>query len=259
MKTKTLRQRKLEQHAEQWGQRGAKAHRSIFFKDFPSILSLKNNEAGEEIATGYLNAFGVKDSQKDIVHKGAFAKSIADRGPESTTPRKIAFLYAHQMEVPIGRFTKLEELTKGLYYEAKLDDIPFVRDTIKPQLKSGTLNNHSVGYNYNYEKGKYDEEKDEYHWYELETYEGSLLTLGSNPETPFEGFKSFINGMDIVNGWSDQADKLLKSLDYKKEIELRNILQKYQTLIEHIAGEITTMKRKPSKPDLKYIAANFRL
>ena len=137
MKTKIKsKQRKVEQMLKL---NGAKMHRSVYFKDFPSVLSLKagEGEAGPMmIATGYLSAFGNKDSQKDIIHRGAFAKSIADRGPDSATPRKIAYLYSHNMELPIGKFTKLEELTKGLYYEARLDDIPFVNDTVRPQLKS---------------------------------------------------------------------------------------------------------------------------
>jgi len=259
MKIKTLKQRKLEQMLKL---RGEKMHRSIFYKDFPSILTFKQAEGDfkGEIATGYLSAFGNRDSQKDVIHKGAFAKSIADRGPDSTTPRKIAYLYSHDMTLPIGKFTKLEELTKGLYYEARLDDIPFVNDTVRPQLKSGTLNNHSIGYNYVWDKGDFDEEKDLFNWYELEAYEGSVLTLGSNPNTPFTGFKSFANGLDMVNDWSDQADKLLKAMpDYKKEFELRNILQKYQSLLEYAAGEITAYKKKPKKIDLKYIADNFRL
>jgi HK97 family phage prohead protease len=258
MKNKTVRQRKMEQL---WSTGKAKAHRSIYFKDFAGIMSLKQDEAtGGDIATGYLNAFDVKDSQKDIVHRGAFTKSIAERGPESTTPRKIAFLYAHKMDVPIGKFTKLQELTKGLYYEGPLDKIPFVTDTIKPQLKSGTLNNHSIGYNYVFDKGEYDEDKDEFHWYELEVFEGSLLVAGSNPETPFTGFKNFANGLDTVNSWADEANLLLKSIgDYKKEYELRNILQRYQSLLEQAAVEITAMKKKPKRADLKYIASNFRL
>ena len=110
-----------------------------------------------------------------------------------------------------------------------------------------------------WDKGDFDEEKDEFNWYELEAYEGSVLTLGSNPNTPFTGFKSFANGLDMVNDWADQADKLLKGIDYKKELELRNIFQKYQSLLEYAAGEITAYKKKPTKLDLKYIANNFKL
>lgn len=260
MKIKTAKQRKMEQMSMLWKSPGTKNHRSIFFKDFAGALTTKVEEGtGEEIATGYLNAFGVKDSHKDIVHKGAFAKSIRERGPESSTPRKIAFLYAHRSDLPIGRFTKLMETDLGFYYEAKLDSIPFVESTIKPQLKSKTLNNHSVGYNYVWEKMEYDEEADEFNVFELETFEGSLLTMGSNEMTPFMGFKEFQN-LDAINDLSDKADKLLRTIgDYSKELELRNILQKYQSLIEYAAEEITVMHKKPRRADMKYIVENFKL
>lgn len=260
MKIKTVKQRKMEQQAMLWGMPGHKTHRSIYYKDFPGVMNIKvEDSTGEEIATGYLNAFGNKDSHKDIVHKGAFAKSIAERGPESNTPRKIAFLYAHKMDVPVGRFTKLVEMDAGLYYEGKLDAIPFVEHTIKPQMKSGTLNNHSIGYNYVWEKGMYDEDKDEYHWKELETFEGSVLTMGSNEMTPFLGFKDF-QSLDAINDLADKANVILRTIgDYKKEFELRDILQKYQSLLEHAAEEITAWNKKPKKADLKYIAENFKL
>jgi HK97 family phage prohead protease len=260
MKIKTVKQHKLEQQALLWGMPGQKSHRSLMFKDFPSIMSTKEDASnGDTIATGYLNAFGNKDSHKDIVHKGAFAKSIQERGPESNTPRKIAFLYAHNMSTPVGQFTKLVEMDAGLYYEGKLDMVPFVKDTIIPQMKSGTLNNHSIGYNYVWEKGMYDEDKDEYHWKELETFEGSVLTMGSNEMTPFLGFKDF-QSLDAVNDLADKANSILRTIgDYKKEFELRDILQKYQSLLEHAAEEITAYGKKPKKMDLKYIADNFKL
>jgi HK97 family phage prohead protease len=260
MRIKTVKERKIEQAAQLFRTPGVKSHRSIFYKDMMGIAALKKKEDGEEtIATGYLAAFGNIDSHKDIIHKGSFAKSIKERGPESDTPRKIAFLYTHNMAQPIGRFTKLEELEKGLYYEATLDAIPFVQGTIIPQLKSGTLNNHSIGYNYVWDKGEYDEDKDAFHWYELETFEGSLLTLGSNELTPFTGFKSF-QSLDAVNDLADQANALLRGIgDYRKEFELRDVLQKYQSLLEYAAEEITAYKKKPTKIDMKYIADNFKL
>lgn len=250
----------MEQAAQLFRERGVKSHRSIYYKDMLGVAQLKKKEGSEEvIATGYLAAFGNIDSHKDIIHKGAFAKSINERGPEADTPRKLAFLYSHMMHIPIGRFLKLEELEKGLYYEAAMDNIPFVKNTIEPQLKSGTLNNHSIGYNYVWDKGEYDEDKDAFHWYELETFEGSLLTLGSNELTPFTGFKTF-QSLDAVNDLADQANALLRGIgDYRKEFELRDVLQKYQSLLEYAAEEITEYKKKPTKADLKVIAKTFTL
>lgn len=147
----------------------------------------------------------------------------------------------------------------GLYYEARMDKVPHVENTIIPQMKSGSLNNHSIGYNYVWDAGEYDEDKDEFHWYELETFEGSLLTMGSNEMTPFTGFKDF-QSLDTINELADQANTLLKGVgDYKKELELRNVLQKYQSLLEHAAEEITAMIKRPKKSDIKSIVRNFEI
>ncbi len=259
MKIKTVKERKLEQQALLMKQPGFKFHKSLFFKSGGIITTKVDDATGEKIPTGFLSAFGNKDSHKDVIHKGAYSKSLRERGPKSDTHRKIAFLAHHNMETPIGQFTKLEELETGLYYEGKFDPIPYVKDTIMPQLESGTLNQHSIGYNYVFDSAEYDEEKDEFHWFELELFEGSVVTLGANPETPFTGFKDFQH-LDVVSELADKANTLLRTLgDYKKEYELRDILQKYQSLLEYAAEEITAHKKKPRKTDIKYLVDNFNM
>lgn len=234
--------------------------RAIYYKDLGGASTLKTDEnSGQNIMTGYLNAFGNRDSHSDIVYKGAFLKSIAERGPSSNTHRKIAFLYSHDMKMPIGQFTLLEEREYGLYYEAKPDLVPYVQSTIIPQVKSGTLNNHSIGYNYVWDKGEYDEDNETYHWKELELFEGSLLVAGSNENTPFTGFKKLLKTDDRINDMAIRANKLLKNFNYENEIELRNIICKYQSLLSHAADEITAMRKGPKKPDMKYIVDNFKL
>ena len=42
-----------------------------------------------------LSHFDNIDSDRDVIRKGAFAKSILERGPESTSNRKIQFLRHH--------------------------------------------------------------------------------------------------------------------------------------------------------------------
>ena len=57
--------------------------------------------------------FDSLDSDKDIIRKGAFKKSIEERGPGSASNRKIAFLRYHDWEHPIGKFVHLEETNEG--------------------------------------------------------------------------------------------------------------------------------------------------
>jgi HK97 family phage prohead protease len=137
--------------------------------------------------SGYLASFDTVDEAYDRLHKGCFAKSLQEHGVGSASARKILFCWHHRTDMPIGQFTKLEEDDKGLYFEAKLDDIPLVRDTVIPQYKSGTLNQHSIGFCY--VKFQHNETDDVFDVYEVELYEGSVVSIGCNENTPFLGFK----------------------------------------------------------------------
>ena len=50
----------------------------------------------------YVSSFGTIDSDNDMIMPGAFSKSIAERGPESESNRRIAFLRHHDWEKQIG-------------------------------------------------------------------------------------------------------------------------------------------------------------
>lgn len=232
-----------------------KLKRSVYFKALAGAATV---DTESDNVFGYLAAFGNVDNDRDLLVKGCFAKSIAERGPQSSTARKIAFLYAHDQATPVGLFTKLEEQDKGLYYEGTLSKTPFVQHTIKTQLKESILNNHSVGYNYVWDKVEYDEDKDVFICKELDTYEGSVLTLGMNENTPFGGFKAFFDSTDGVKDLNLRAEKALKGFkNFNKEYELRTIIQKYQSLLDVAAEEITAMKKKPNRFDYKYLADNL--
>lgn len=236
-----------------------KSRRSIYYKALGGVATVDESDK----VFGYLAAFGNIDNDRDLLIKGCFAKSIQERGPNSTTARKIAYLHSHDQTNPVGRFTLLEEQDKGLYYEAELSKVPFVQSTVKVQMKEKILNNHSVGYNYVWDKVEYDEEKDCFICKELDTFEGSILTLGMNENTPLGGFKTWVEKQDRVKQLHLDAEKLLSKLrlkNFEKEYELRTIMQKYQSLLDSAADEINVITAKKSKPtvfDYKYIADNL--
>lgn len=235
-----------------------KPRRSIWFKDMGGAATVDDSNN----VFGYLAGYGNVDDGRDRLHKGCCAKSIKDRGPESTTARKIAMLYHHMMHMPVGRFTKLEEKDQGLYYEGTLDEIPFVTQTLKPQLKSKTINNHSIGYNYIYDDKKlqYNEKEDVLEVFEVDLFEGSFLPLGMNENTPFGGFKKFLENTDDYGSLAESAEKLLKKMkNGGAEYELRSILMKYQSLLDSAAEEITAMRKQPKSVDYKYLLNNFKL
>lgn len=170
-------------------------------KDF--VGNVKDIDTKKRIVTGYLSTFGgEKDSYGDIVEKGAFTKTIAERGPEGKND--IWFLNQHNWGQPHGTFAVLKEDNIGLYFESKpLIDTTFSSDVLK-MYEAGILKEHSFGY----ETLKSDSKRDAGIRYlqELKLYEGSNVTIGANRNTPFTGLK---RGIKEIN---NEAETLYKAI-----------------------------------------------
>jgi len=151
---------------------------------------IKDVDVKNGIVTGYYSAFGNIDSHRDMVMRGAYAKTIAERGANGTN--EILHLLQHDPMKPIGKPQVLKEDDFGLYFETKIVGTTIGVDTLK-LYEAGVYNQHSVGYRVI--KSTYIEDPndpDEYYFQlnELKLFEGSTVAWGANSETPFEGFKS---------------------------------------------------------------------
>ena len=134
-----------------------KGLRPVYFKGHE--LKDMDIDLSKREATMAWSAFGVKDDDRDIILKGAFAKSINDRGPQSTTARKIAYLKFHNYNLPVGPVKELKEDDKYLIAKAVIDPTPEGDVTIT-QYQTGTINQHSIGYRYIWDKVEYSEQDD---------------------------------------------------------------------------------------------------
>ena len=59
---------------------------------------------------GYASLFGRIDLGKDIIERGAFARSLRDRGAKN-----IRMLFQHDPNQPIGVWTEVKEDARGLF------------------------------------------------------------------------------------------------------------------------------------------------
>lgn len=190
-------------------------------------LTFKDSQISDDgkKVSGYLSVFGVKDSDSDIIIKGAYAKSIRERGPSSSANGKIAFLWQHDMKDPIGQFTVLQEDNIGLYFEASMDDgVPNADRAIK-QLRSGTLNQFSIGFQYIWDKLEYDESLDAFIVKEVNLFEGSVVTLGACDSTFFAGMKSELLE-DERQKTIRETEAFIKSLPREFQYETRQLISK---------------------------------
>ena len=88
---------------------------------------------------GYAAVFGNLDLGRDIIHPGAFAKTLAERG------NKVRFLWQHDMREPIGKPIEMHEDNSGLFMKAIVSDTARGRDALA-LLRDGAISGLSIGY-----------------------------------------------------------------------------------------------------------------
>lgn len=155
--------------------------KSIAFK-------MEDIDEKNRIVKGYGSAFDVIDSDMDVIRKGAFAKSIQERGPLTSGNRKIAHLRNHDWEHQIGKFLEMEEDDFGLRFVAQLGRSTKGQDALL-DYQDGILREHSIGFNYVADKIKFVEDTTynpdgHYEISEVKLWEVSGVTFGANEFTP---------------------------------------------------------------------------
>ena len=173
------------------------------------------------IIKGYASMFNNKDSDGDIITKGAYAKTLQENS------ERIAFLYQHNMNQPIGKPMSMKEDEKGLFIEAKISDSSLGQD-VKTMVSEGILKEFSVGFI----PIKEDLQKDVNYIKEIKLFEFSLVTLAANPlakVTEYKGTKSVDNLMDEF----DKLIKMSRKLDnpHLLEFELRMLKEKSSLIL----------------------------
>jgi HK97 family phage prohead protease len=170
------------------------------YKNFTA--EIKDIDAKSMTVTGYWSKFGNVDYDDDIIASGAASKTIAERGPMGSD--EIFFLNQHNWAQPHGKPTVLEAQEKGIYFESKIAPTSYGKDALVLYAE-GIVVQHSIGFST--VKADYDQKTGVRTIKEIKLYEGSNVTLGANPETPFTGFKSLT--MAEIN---DQISKMIKLL-----------------------------------------------
>lgn len=218
------------------------------------------DEQDDRVIKGYLVRWGSKNLFNEIFVKGCFAKSIRERGPDSNAKYKITFLWQHRQDDPLSLFAVLKEDDFGLYFETKpLDDVANADRTIK-QIKSGTLNQFSVGFDYIWDKVEWDEERDAILLLEVDLFEGSVVTIGADMNT------FAIRSKEGLEDLHDDIEDLIMSLPRKDQLKTRKLFALQKSLIDIKPFEqrnttLDTDNKPPMKKhiDYKYLSENFKL
>lgn len=175
---------------------------TILYKASP-VGELLDADEHAGIIKGYGSYFGNMDSDRDVITKGAYAKTIKENG------ERVKYLYQHDMMQPIGKMRELYEDDKGLVFVAEIAKTQLGKDVVE-LMKSGVITENSVGIMpiQKQNKSNYREIT------EVKLYEISAVTLAAN----------------------DQA----KILDVKGNVDVEKLSKRYDNLAKLIRkGEIS--------------------
>jgi hypothetical protein len=177
-------------------------------------LEVKDVDAKQGIVSGYFSAFGMVDSDGDIMMPGAFKRSIQDWGPEAKG--RIKHLLNHDPSKPLGKIMELKEDGYGLFYRSQVGKHQLGQDFVK-MVESGLISEHSIGFRTLREQK--NDSANEIH--EVMLFEGSSLTAwGANEHTPMLGIKS-IKNIDEIKEQIRTFEKFIRNSDVTDEtIEL---------------------------------------
>ena len=137
--------------------------------------SIKDVDIDRRLVEGYFSVFDFKDSDGDILLKGAFKKTIEENGVGGKN--RIMHLYQHDPLMVLGKPMSLMEDEKGLYFKTMITDTELGTDVLK-LYRDGVLKEHSVGINF--VQREYSNNDDAYIVKECKMWEGSTVTWGAN-------------------------------------------------------------------------------
>lgn len=178
---------------------------------------------------GHFSVFGNIDDGLDVMHEGAFAKTIAERG------KRVKVFYAHDWMKLIGPAPDvLKEDAIGLFAQGRLTLESFWGKEVWALMKDNALNEGSIGYlpvKYDYEvpEGKTEWERVR-HLREVMLYEISPVPLGMNALSSVQALKAALapslsqgergirGSEDPVAWWAEKAAAVARELSALKDV-----------------------------------------
>ena len=133
--------------------------------------------------SGYASRFGVVDLGRDLVLPGAFAESLARRGP-----RGIKLLFQHDPAEPIGVWLELRVDAHGLFVRGRiLPEVERGREVLA-LMRAGALDGLSIGFRT--VEGRTEPKSGVRRLSRVDLWEVSIVTFPMRPEARISAVKS---------------------------------------------------------------------
>lgn len=146
-------------------------------------VEIKSNEKDFAIVKAYVSIFNNIDRAGDMIVKGAFSKSLANKLPK--------VCWCHEWNNIIGKVISAEEDNKGLLVEMQITKNTQQGAEAIELMKMGAMDEFSIGYQVNdYEFKTTPDNKPYTELKEIELFEVSPVLVGCNPATELLSVKS---------------------------------------------------------------------
>lgn len=226
------------------------------------IIKTRNSDSElEGILTGYVCVYGVACQiywWKEIIHNGAFAKSIQENGPSGSN--QIRVLWQHRTSEVIGAPIRLEEHERGQLPTELLQDFPAATGGLFADFRltkgvrradealllynDGAMNEFSIGFSMVNADEETKDEEEIVHVREAKLWEFSPVTWGANPATMVTGIRS-------QDSYFLQLARRLQN--ETPDISNRNLIDQ---LSQHL---LTEPERKPLRDNKAALLADVEL
>lgn len=151
---------------------------------------------------GYGSKFGGVDSYNDTIHKGAYEETLQSRNMQ------VFMRFEHRSgDLPPGKWTHIEEDSKGLLMRGELTKGQSLATDIKASMEHGTLQGLSIGYRI--PKGGAEDVEGVRHIKKIDLVEVSIVQNPADSAALITGMKGEIETIESLK----EAERFLRDVD----------------------------------------------
>lgn len=213
----------------------------------PDEILVKDDDPGAEYHfEAYAAIFGVKDNGGDVIHPGAFKRTLDHR-----MPTKLIKVWRNHTD-PVGMPVQMYEDTRGLYIRGWLNlNKQAGRDTLT-ELRAGELAHMSI--QYNIVRDEWDPETSTLHLHELKLFEvgpvywpmnesATVLAVKAARDAAGMPFESPLSVDTLVRGLETSVAEVLRR-GVKTEADRRGVADAISR-IEPLAKQLQALRDDP--------------
>jgi len=195
--------------------------------------------------SGYASVFGGVDSYNDTIMKGAYT-DVIDRIKSDQAIMPKMFINHKSWDIPVGKYTMIEEDSKGLYMEGEFTKGNPQADIVKAAMQHGTVDGMSIGFMIGD--------------YEMVEKEGSTLRIIKSvkelPEVSIVTYPADDNARIDLTSVKSVLDEIKTVRDFEKFLRevagfsnglAREVAKSARSLYSHLADEEIDMPEQLSK------------